>query len=283
MAVACVLISHLGNMRIITAIYLTCRPALREEWMTGLETESDVDESALQESNLRALIKAYHTRRYLPTIPPMQRRLESTNIVASHMYDLAASATDSSFLISSPLDDNEEIELDSAFMDNYEQWLEDEVYSIPSSPDISATGSFTNDYLVSPALSDSPIHQFYQDEERYAAARQINELYRSALDLEFNFDSTTKDNGWDAPVQFIRSYDPHPDDIHFDDDLEDTVNDPLSDIDWTALKEEELQARLLRIERQTIQRRLRTDDENDHKVLNAFEDLAIDNDEWNAP
>jgi hypothetical protein len=37
----------LGNMRIITAIYLTCRPALREEWMTGLESESDVDESAV--------------------------------------------------------------------------------------------------------------------------------------------------------------------------------------------------------------------------------------------
>lgn len=212
----------------------------------------------------------------------MQRRLEGSNIVGNHMYDPASSATESSFLISSPLDDTEEVELDSAFMDNYEQWLEDEVYSVPSSPDVSATESFTNDFLVSPALSDSPIHQFYQDEERYEAARQINELYRSALDLEFNFDSTTKDNGWDTPVQFIRSYDPHPDDNHFDDDFEDSVNDPLSDIDWTALKEEELQARLLRIERQTIQRRLRTDDENDHKVLNAFDDLTIDNDQWDA-
>jgi hypothetical protein len=34
-------------MRIITAIYLTCRPALREEWMTGLESESDIEESAV--------------------------------------------------------------------------------------------------------------------------------------------------------------------------------------------------------------------------------------------
>lgn len=38
----------LGNMRIITAIYLTCRPALREEWMTGLESESDIEESAVR-------------------------------------------------------------------------------------------------------------------------------------------------------------------------------------------------------------------------------------------
>jgi hypothetical protein len=35
-------------MRIITAIYLTCRPALREEWMTGLESESDIEESAVR-------------------------------------------------------------------------------------------------------------------------------------------------------------------------------------------------------------------------------------------
>jgi Domain of unknown function (DUF3402) len=40
--------SNVGNMRIITAIYLTCRPALREEWMTGLESESDIEESAVR-------------------------------------------------------------------------------------------------------------------------------------------------------------------------------------------------------------------------------------------
>lgn len=51
MVVVFVLISHLGNMRIITAIYLRCRPSLREEWMTGLESESDVDESAVSTGN----------------------------------------------------------------------------------------------------------------------------------------------------------------------------------------------------------------------------------------
>ncbi|KAH8550495.1 hypothetical protein BGW37DRAFT_66525 [Umbelopsis sp. PMI_123] len=37
-----------SNMRIITAIYLTCRPGLREEWMIGLESESDIEESAVR-------------------------------------------------------------------------------------------------------------------------------------------------------------------------------------------------------------------------------------------
>jgi hypothetical protein len=40
--------SYVGNMRIITAIYLTCRPGLREEWMIGLESESDIEESAVR-------------------------------------------------------------------------------------------------------------------------------------------------------------------------------------------------------------------------------------------
>jgi len=141
----------------------------------------------------------------------------------------------------------------------------------------------SSDPLVSPALSDSPIHQFYQIEERKKAAEKVSKFYHSALHLEFNLRSWETNNGWDAPARFIRSYDSNPDDIDPDENLEDSRHDPLSDIDWTNLNEEDLQERLLKIERQTIQRRLRQVDESDFKVLNAFEDLMMNDDEWSAP
>ncbi|KAF9055024.1 N1221-domain-containing protein [Hymenopellis radicata] len=51
------------NMKVITAIYLNCRPDLRDEWLTGSEIDDAADASA-QETALRHLVKFYNTRRY---------------------------------------------------------------------------------------------------------------------------------------------------------------------------------------------------------------------------
>lgn len=51
-------------MKIVTAIYLNCRPDLRDEWLTvGMEAEELV-ESSLQEHALKSLVRFYHTKHY---------------------------------------------------------------------------------------------------------------------------------------------------------------------------------------------------------------------------
>ncbi|KAJ3572645.1 hypothetical protein NP233_g2951 [Leucocoprinus birnbaumii] len=52
-----------SNMKVITAIYLNCRPDLRDEWLTGNEMEEGQGAQA-QEQALRHLVKFYNTKRY---------------------------------------------------------------------------------------------------------------------------------------------------------------------------------------------------------------------------
>ena len=35
-------------MKVITAIYLHCRPDLRDEWLTGVDVDGDVEESLVR-------------------------------------------------------------------------------------------------------------------------------------------------------------------------------------------------------------------------------------------
>ncbi|OLL22366.1 Factor arrest protein 11 [Neolecta irregularis DAH-3] len=53
-----------SNMRVITSIYLHCRPDLREDWLSGLDVEADIDDALPQEHALRAVIEGYNVRRY---------------------------------------------------------------------------------------------------------------------------------------------------------------------------------------------------------------------------
>ncbi|KAH7868803.1 uncharacterized protein C8R40DRAFT_1268994 [Lentinula edodes] len=55
------------NMKVITAIYLNCRPDLRDEWLTGTEVD-DVSDASAQEQALRHLVKFYNNRRYGPSV-----------------------------------------------------------------------------------------------------------------------------------------------------------------------------------------------------------------------
>ena len=36
-------------MKVITAIYLHCRPDLRDEWLAGIDVDADVEESLVSE------------------------------------------------------------------------------------------------------------------------------------------------------------------------------------------------------------------------------------------
>ncbi|KAF2754478.1 hypothetical protein EJ05DRAFT_443375 [Pseudovirgaria hyperparasitica] len=53
-----------SNMRVITAVYLHCRPELRDEWLSGGDVDAEVDESVPLEQALRALTHWWNLRHY---------------------------------------------------------------------------------------------------------------------------------------------------------------------------------------------------------------------------
>ncbi len=52
------------NMRVITAVYLHCRPELRDDWLAGSDVDAEVGEALPQEQALRALTHWHNLRRY---------------------------------------------------------------------------------------------------------------------------------------------------------------------------------------------------------------------------
>jgi len=53
-----------SNMRVITAVYLHCRPELRDDWLAGSDVDAEVDESIPLEQALRALTHWHNLKRY---------------------------------------------------------------------------------------------------------------------------------------------------------------------------------------------------------------------------
>jgi hypothetical protein len=53
-----------SNMRVITAIYLYCRPELRDDWLAGSDVDAEVEEALPLEQALRGLTHWWHLREY---------------------------------------------------------------------------------------------------------------------------------------------------------------------------------------------------------------------------
>ncbi|ODA84050.1 hypothetical protein RJ55_02568 [Drechmeria coniospora] len=53
-----------GNMRVITAVYLHCRPELRDEWLAGSDVDAEVEGALPLEQALRSLTHWRNVRRY---------------------------------------------------------------------------------------------------------------------------------------------------------------------------------------------------------------------------
>ncbi|KAH7318633.1 protein required for hyphal anastomosis [Stachybotrys elegans] len=53
-----------SNMRVITAVYLHCRPELRDEWLAGSDVDAEVDAALPLEQALRSLTHWANLRRY---------------------------------------------------------------------------------------------------------------------------------------------------------------------------------------------------------------------------
>ncbi|KAH6655110.1 hypothetical protein BKA67DRAFT_559510 [Truncatella angustata] len=53
-----------SNMRVITAVYLHCRPELRDEWLAGSDVDAEVEEALPLEQALRSLTHWFNVRRH---------------------------------------------------------------------------------------------------------------------------------------------------------------------------------------------------------------------------
>ncbi|WWC70433.1 uncharacterized protein I206_104384 [Kwoniella pini CBS 10737] len=75
------------NMKVITSIYLNCRPELRDDWLAGTDQETELEDALPQEYALRSLVQFYNKRHYsahlapLPSPEPSHKRSNSTSAV----------------------------------------------------------------------------------------------------------------------------------------------------------------------------------------------------------
>ncbi|KAJ3085787.1 Factor arrest protein 11 [Quaeritorhiza haematococci] len=154
-----------SNMRVITAIYMHLRPCLKEDYLSG-DQDVDVDDALFQEQQLRSLITNYHQREHprvlmdgmangnvnddnqahrnnhqtradplhggsgadhdeLEAMINLSRR---THFDAADPHHARIMALDSGAAGMATTAYTESIQLDDNFMENYELWLQHEVY-----------------------------------------------------------------------------------------------------------------------------------------------------------
>ncbi|CAE6478754.1 unnamed protein product [Rhizoctonia solani] len=84
-----------SNMKVITLIYLHCRPDLRDEWLSGTEVD-DVVDAMVQEQALRTLVKFYNTKRYgaAAAAPPSQQHRRNSSQSVPTLDALGVGGTD---------------------------------------------------------------------------------------------------------------------------------------------------------------------------------------------
>ncbi|CAG8570418.1 9115_t:CDS:10 [Funneliformis caledonium] len=115
-----------SNMKIITSIYLHCRPDLRDEWIASSDADAEIEDALPQEQSLRALIKFYNERNYLTHDDHHNGLLyqndnrNSPDIFPPH-HTKPLNHVNSAYIA-------DDIMLDESFLSNWEQWLQDEVY-----------------------------------------------------------------------------------------------------------------------------------------------------------
>ncbi|KAL0075938.1 hypothetical protein J3Q64DRAFT_1773403 [Phycomyces blakesleeanus] len=155
------------NMKIISAIYLQCHTALRDDWISKIDTDTDLEDGMAQEINLRILIRMYNGQHYMPSMLPQTDDTDTLSI----------SMRQSIPFITEDMKDN--IELDPEFMENYEKWLYAEVYDSEDDTEVpEIKQSDVDTPLPSPILSAQTMPD--------TLAMEIQRLYLEELNQEFN-------------------------------------------------------------------------------------------------
>ncbi|KAL1928920.1 hypothetical protein VTP01DRAFT_1979 [Rhizomucor pusillus] len=188
------------NMKIISAIYLRCLTSLRDDWVSKQDTDADMEDGMMQETNLRMLIRIYIGERYLPHfLPPLDDSFDidladGSDVVHGH---ISPSTT--------MMDDHSE-ELSPDFKENYEKWLMENVYDSMDDENEEQKPS-TSDTDYSALAPSTPIPSPYimpVDSELSESLQKldINDLYRDALDDELSTDASSED-GPRSPISYM--------------------------------------------------------------------------------
>jgi hypothetical protein len=99
------------NMSTMSAIYQKVRHRLNDDWAFGNELEAQSWDFQSEESVLRSKIDRFNQRRYKPNEDPLSNDFKPLD----HTYFAAIN--------------QEEIKVPEDFSENYEKWLQEEVYS----------------------------------------------------------------------------------------------------------------------------------------------------------
>ncbi|CAI2178129.1 10123_t:CDS:10 [Funneliformis geosporum] len=132
-----------GNMKIITSIYLHCRPDLRDEWIASSDADAEIEDALPQEQSLRALIKFYNERNYMTHdhqngLLYHNDNRNSPDIFPPH-HTKSLNHVNSAYIA-------DDIMLDESFLSNWEQWLQDEVYGFSvTKPHLNTIDEYYND------------------------------------------------------------------------------------------------------------------------------------------
>lgn len=68
-----------SNMRIITLIYLHCRPGLRDDWLVGGDMDAEVEASLPEEQSLRRLVRHYNLSVFPPKSVPHNAEIDDSS------------------------------------------------------------------------------------------------------------------------------------------------------------------------------------------------------------
>jgi hypothetical protein len=110
-----------SNMKVVTGIYMHLRPDLSSSWLKSYDSDIPVQASQEQDIALRSITNFWLTRKF----PTLRAVLEDDDLFVG-MGELGLTNAPARY------DQTEEHVLDDVFMNNYERWLEDEVFGTES-------------------------------------------------------------------------------------------------------------------------------------------------------
>ncbi|GAA5798117.1 hypothetical protein HPULCUR_003517 [Helicostylum pulchrum] len=180
--------SRKENMRIISAIYLNCYTVLKDDWISKINFDEDLEEGKMQEHNLRILTCTYNGERYMPSLLPLHDEVNTEKgctptgpgFSGFDRYDI------------NNLSDDEE-ELDQVFLKDYKVWLESEKFYNGTEEEI-----VTDTQVDTPAAISTP-YPFHTPDtiSHQQLTQEINKLYLQQLDQQFQ--STVSTDTWESP------------------------------------------------------------------------------------
>lgn len=77
-----------SNMRIITLIYLHCRPGLRDDWLVGGDMDAEVEASLPEEQSLRRLVRHYNLSVFPPKSIPHNAEINDSSASTYPYYTM---------------------------------------------------------------------------------------------------------------------------------------------------------------------------------------------------